>query len=57
MHEVIIRDESGTTGLLRITYDGIRGVGRIQPTIVVVANMATLVKEDTIRLFQMATKL
>ena len=57
MHEVTIQDESGTAGLLRITYDGIRGEGRIQPTIVVVAKMATLVKEDTIRPFQMATKL
>lgn len=57
MREVIIRDEHGSTGLLRITYDGIRGEGRIQPTIIIVAKMATLVKEDTVRPFQMATKL
>lgn len=57
MHDVIIQDENQTTGILRVTFERIGGEGRIFPTIVVVAQIGTLVEEVRVIPFNMTAKL
>jgi hypothetical protein len=57
MPDVIIQDQNMTTGMLRITFEQIRGEGRFCPTIVAVAQMGTLVEEVKITPFHMNAKL
>jgi len=57
MHEVIIRDETQSMGLLRVNFERITAEGRIFPTILVVARMSTLTEEVMITPFNMITKL
>lgn len=57
MHEVAIRDETGSRGLLKVTYEAIRGEGRIQPRIVVVARMTTFADDERVRPIAMRARL
>ena len=57
MPDVVIRDQNQTTGILRVTFEQIRGDGRVIPVIIVVAQMATLVEEVRVIPFHMTAKL
>lgn len=57
MPDVIIYDENQRTGILRVVFEQIRGDGRVIPSIIVVAQMATLVEEVTVIPFHMTAKL
>jgi len=57
MPDVIIQDQNQTTGILRVTFERIGGEGRVIPTIVVVAQMGTLVEEVRVIPFHMTAKL
>ncbi len=57
MPDVIIQDQNQTTGILRVTFEQIRGDGRVIPVIIVVAQMATLVEEVRVIPFHMTAKL
>lgn len=57
MHDVVIQDENQTTGILRVTFERIGAEGRILPTIVVVAQIGTLVEEVRVIPFNMDAKL
>lgn len=57
MPDVIIQDQNQTTGILRVTFEQIRGDGRVISVIIVVAQMATLVEEVRVIPFHMTAKL
>ena len=57
MPDVIIRDQSQSTGILRVTFERIGGEGIILPAIIVVAQVQTLVQEVKVVPFYMNAKL